>query len=153
MTPLHTIQGLQDQLEVFDTKVTITPKGVLGFLNKGIKGTKEIPFTSITAMQLKKAGLTSGYIQFTVPGGNESRGGVFSATKDENTFMFVQKHNDVMAEVKDYIERRRAELQAPHPTTTTTNLSDEFQKLAQLHAQGVLSADEFQAAKNQLISK
>lgn len=153
MTPLHTIQGLQDQLEVFDTKVTITPKGVLGFLNKGIKGTKEIPFTSITAMQLKKAGLTSGYIQFTVPGGNESRGGVFSATKDENTFMFVQKHNDVMAEVKDYIERRRAELQAPHPTTTTTSLSDEFQKLAQLHAQGVLSADEFQAAKNQLISK
>lgn len=153
MTPLHTIRGVQDQLEVYDTKVTITPKGVLGFLNKGIKGTKEIPFTSITAMQLKKARLTSGYIQFTVPGGNESRGGVFSATKDENTFMFAQKHNDLMTEIKDYIEGRIAQLRAPQPKESVASLSDELQKLAQLHAQGVLSADEFQAAKNRLIGQ
>jgi hypothetical protein len=138
---------------VYDTKITITPKGVLGFLNKGIKGTKEIPFASITAMQLKKAGLTGGYIQFTVPGGNESRGGVFSASKDENTFMFAKKHNDLMAEIKDFIERRMAELRAPQSGPSSASLSDELQKLAQLHAQGILSADEFQAAKNRLIGR
>ena len=153
ITPLHTVRGVQDLLEVYDTKLTITPKGVLGFLNKGLKGTKEIPFASITAMQLKKAGLTRGYIQFTVPGGNESRGGIFSAVRDENTFMFVREHNDLMAEIKDFIERRTAELRAPQSRPSPASLSDELQKFAHLHAQGILSAEEFQAAKNRLISQ
>ncbi len=152
MTPYpYTIRGVQDQLEVFDSKIAITPKGVLGFLNKGIKGKKEIPFTSITAIQLKKSRLTSGYIQFSVLGGNESRGGIFSATKDENTFMFINKHNDVMTEIKDYIERQIAELRIPQTSSSTMSLSDEIQKLAQLYAQGILSAEEFQSAKNRLI--
>lgn len=153
MTLLHTIRGVQDQLEVFDSKIAITPKGFLGFINKGIKGTKEIPFTSITAIQLKKARLTSGYIQFTVSGGNESRGGIFSATKDENTFMFIHKHNDVMTEIKDYIESRMAESRVPQTSVSIASLSDEIQKLAQLHEQGILSAEEFQSAKNRLITK
>ena len=66
------MQGVQDLLEVFGDKVQLTPKGVLGFLNKGLKGTKTIPFTSIQALQFKEAGAVfSGYIQFTIAGGNE----------------------------------------------------------------------------------
>jgi hypothetical protein len=143
MTLLHTIRGVQDQLEVFDSKITITPKGSLGSINKGIKGTKDISFISITAIRLKKARLTNGYIQFTVPGGNESRGGIFSALKDENTFFFTNKHNDVMIEIKDYIERRNAELRVPQTSASTASFSDEIQKLAQLYTQGILSAEEF----------
>lgn len=45
MTAIHTMQGVQDLLEVFSDKVQLTPNGVLGFLNKGFKGTKIIPFT------------------------------------------------------------------------------------------------------------
>ena len=41
-TPKYSIRGVQDVLEVFDDKLMITPKGLLGFLNKGLKGTKEI---------------------------------------------------------------------------------------------------------------
>ncbi len=55
MSAIHTMRGVQDLLEVFEDKVTITPKGVLGFLNKGLKGTKEIPFHSIVAIQIKEA--------------------------------------------------------------------------------------------------
>jgi len=47
------ILGVDTDLEVFEDKLTITPKGVLGFLNKGLKGIKTIPFTSITAVQHK----------------------------------------------------------------------------------------------------
>ena len=87
-----------------------------------------------------------------MPGGNESRRGIFSATKDENTFFFTNKHNDVMTEIKDYIERRNAELRVSQTFTSTASLSNEIQKLAQLYAQGILSAEEFQSAKNRLIS-
>jgi len=153
MKLLQTVSGVQDLLEVYDSKLTITPRGVLGFMNKGLRGTKEIPFTSISAIQLKKAGFTSGFIQFIVPGGNESRGGVFAATKDENTFMFIQKHNELMTYIKGFIEKRIGELRTPQAVPSALSLSDELQKLAHLQAQGILSAEEFQAAKNSLIGK
>ncbi len=153
MSAVHTMKGVQDLLEVFEDRVTITPKGVLGFLNKGIKGTKEIPFTSIVAVQFKEAGAVfSGYLQFTIPGGNESKGGIFAATKDENTFMFAQAKNNAQAkEIKEYIDGAIRRSRAPQAAVPVTNLSDELLKLGQLRGKGVLSEDEFQAAKKKLI--
>ena len=155
---VYTMQGVQDLLEVFPDKVSIMPKGVLGFLNKGLKGTKTIPFTSITAIQFKDAGLiTSGFLQFTIPGGNESRGGLFAATQDENTFMFRETSSFSNAEsnrareIKEYIEAKVQEARLPRQTATP-NLSDELQKLAKLNTQGVLSDNEFLAAKRRLLS-
>lgn len=150
---IHTMKGIQDILEVFDDRVTITPKGVLGFLNKGIKGTKEIPYSSIVAVQFKEAGAVfSGYIQFTIPGGNESRGGILAATKDENTFMFAQTKNNAQArQIKEFIDAAIHRLRAAQTTPATTNLSAELQGLAKLKEQGILSAEEFQAAKRRLL--
>ena len=153
MNEIYTMKGMQDVLEVFEDKVTITPKGVLGFLNKGIQGKKEIPFASIVAVQFKEAGYVfSGYLQFTIPGGNESRGGILAAAKDENTFMFAHKKNNALAiEIKEYIDSAVRESRTPQASAPTASLSDELQKLAKLKEQGILSDEEFQAAKKKLI--
>ncbi len=153
MNPTYTMRGVNDVMEVFEDKVTITPKGVMGFLNKGMKGTKEIPFTSIIAVQFKQAGAVfSGYLQFTLPGGNESRGGLLAATKDENTFMFKHKKNNAQAtQIKEYIDSAVRASRAPLPTASTASLSDELQKLGELKELNVLSEEEFQAAKKTLI--
>ena len=87
MKPVYKMKGVGELLEVYEDSLTITPKGLIGLASKGLKGTKTIPFTSIAAIQFKKSGLTSGYLQFTLPGGVESRGGVFQAANDENTFI------------------------------------------------------------------
>jgi len=98
MNAIFTMKGVQDLLEVFDDKVLITPKGILGFMNKGLKGTKTIPFTSISAIQFREAGaIFSGFLQFTIPGGNESKGGLVAAAGDENTFMFAKRENNELA--------------------------------------------------------
>lgn len=156
MDSVYNMKGVQDLLEVFEDKVTITPKGILGFMNKGLKGTKSIPFTSITAIQFKEAGAVfSGFLQFTIPGGNESRGGVFSAASDENSFMFANKSNNELAiKIKEYIEGNVRELQTPShiASQSTTSLADELKKLASLRDSGILSEQEFQTAKIRLIS-
>lgn len=152
---MHRMEGVADILEVFEDKVTITPTGVLGVLTKGLKGTKTIPFFSITAIQFKSAGFTSGYIQFTIAGGNESRGGVFDAAGDENTFMFSGSgsNNQIAEIIKNYIETRIQELRSPKPAPSGNSggIADEIRKLADLKAQGVLSDAEFQAAKAKLL--
>jgi hypothetical protein len=145
------IEEKAGNLDVYDDRLTITPKGVLSFLNRGLQGTKTIYFHSITGIQLKMASdFTAGYLQFTIPGGNESRKGLLAAISDENTFLFREPNNHQAEAVKDYIETRMKEIRAPKPATSS-GLSDELSRLADLKKQGMLSDEEFQAAKKRLI--
>jgi hypothetical protein len=152
---VHRMEGVAEVIEVFEDKVAITPTGVMGVLTKGLKGTKTIPFFSISAIQFKQAGFTSGYIQFTIPGGNENQGGVFAAAGDENTFMFsnTRNNNQVAEIIKNYIESKVREIRAPKSAAPTTSggIADEIKKLADLKAMGALSDAEFQAAKTKLL--
>ena len=149
------IRGIQDELEVYDSKIVITPKGILGFLNKGMKGSKEIPLSSITAIQFKKASfLTRGYIQFSVIGGNESRGGILSAVTDENTFIFNSKKNAEMEKVKIYLsERIGTNTKATSKTENESSFSDEILKLDNLKKNKSITEEEFKELKQKLIKK
>jgi hypothetical protein len=148
---VYVMTGTQDRLEVFPDRLCITPQGLLGFLNKGMKGTKTIPYFSITAVQFKEADvLFNGFLQFTIPGGNESRGGIFAATQDENTFMFRRENNSVAAEIKSYVERAVYALRETG-AQRASSVADELRKLAGLRSEGVISDAEFEAAKAKLL--
>lgn len=150
MSAIYTMKGVAGLLEVFEDRVTITHKRVLGF---GVKGTNEIPFQSIIAIQFKEAGaLLGGHIKFTIPGGGGTTGGILGTEKADNTFVFSEKKNNALAiEIKTYIDSKVRKLRTPQANTPTMNLSDEIQKLAGLKEQGILSDEEFQAAKKRLI--
>ncbi len=142
---IYKVSGVGGDLEVFEDKLIITSKGVLGFLS-GTKGTKTIPFTSFTGIQYKKPGLTNGYLQLTVPGGNES-------IRSENSFTFTAFQNAVMEEVKLYIECRLEELRnTSGRQAVTTSVADELLKLAKLKDQGLLTDEEFARAKERLLA-
>lgn len=148
---IYSMKGVTDRIEVYCNKLTITPVGLLGFLNKGFKGTKDIPYASITAIQMRKAGaIVNGYIQFSILGGNESKGGILSAVSDENTFLFSKMENNFMAEkIKDYVYSKiHADKASQH---APSSLSNELQNLAKLRDQGILSEEEFSAAKRGLL--
>ena len=152
--PVFSAQCVQDVLEVYEDKVEITPTGLLALINKGMKGTKTIPFSSINAIQYKSPGtFTNGYIQFTLSGGMESRGGILDATKDENTVMFAAKDTVVMGNIKDYVESQMQKLRKPTISNQPlVSLSSELEKLGELKNKGILTDDEFQAAKKRLLS-
>jgi hypothetical protein len=149
--PVFKMKGVGDELEVFEDKLTITPKGMLGLMAKGLKGTKTIPFTSITATQFKKSGLISGYIQFTLHGGKESTGGALAAASDENSFMFAGQ-NELAEKVRDYIEERVQAVKV-HPATGSDAVSkaDEIRKYKALADDGIISMEEFEQKKKQLL--
>lgn len=146
------IVGPLGDLEIFHDKITITASSLTGVLMRGLKGTKTIPIHAITAIQLKRAGAMRGYIQFTISGGIESKGGVFDAVADENTFLFDAQNNAKVEVAKDYIESRMKEFRSPQPAnSTTSSLGDELTKLATLRNQGLLTDEEFQTAKRRLL--
>ena len=141
------MKGIQGTIEVFDNKVVITPKGILGFFNHWLKWAKSIPYSSITGVQFKKSGFTSGYIQFTIPGGNESKWGLFSATKDENTFMFV-KDNELALQIKDFIEEK---ITNKNNSASKFSSADEIEKLYSLMEKGIITKEEFDEKKKNLL--
>ncbi|MGM0199692.1 DUF4429 domain-containing protein [Enterococcus sp. DIV1314a] len=146
-SPGHTV------ISVTPETITITRKGLLNYLNQGIKGDKTIPIRNITAVQLKKPGMTNGYIQFSVLGGNESRGGLSAATQDENTVMFANKYWDQIQSLKTFIEKTQLRMHQSPATTQTAGPTDAEQILAfkNLLDQGIITQEEFNAKKAQIL--
>lgn len=151
MSKVFEMQNAVQVLEVYENKLTITPKkGAFSFLIHGIRGaTITIPFTSIIGIQFQEAGVViAGDFQFLTSGGDRSN--------DDNTFSIqYRKDNDLAKQIKGYIEAKVQELQALRTTQPqlTISLSDELQKLAHLRDSQILSDQEFQAAKDRLIKQ
>ncbi|WP_445479187.1 DUF4429 domain-containing protein [Lysinibacillus irui] len=135
---------------VDEYNVKIKSKGMLNYMNKGSRGEKSIPIKSITAIQFKDPGLTAGYIQFAYSGSSESKGGVFDAVKDENSVLFAKKELKQARELVDLIESKRHASSTP-AQPTAVSAADEILKMKELLDAGILTQDEFDAKKKQLL--
>ena len=123
--------------------IAIQQKGVLNAMAVGITGTKKLPFTSMTAVQFKPAGLLSGYIQFSVLGGNEARGGVFQAAGDENTIMFTKKEQETADQLRQIVEGRirDAQLDKSSPAKNVKSAAEQIREFKELFDMGAITKE------------
>ena len=145
--PIATAEGTNGVLLVFRDRLEIRRKGVGSLFLQGLKGTKTIQLGNVSAVQLKKAGLTNGYLQVSFLGGQESKGGIFSATKDENTVMFKKSQQPSFENAQAAIQERISR----QGESATVGVAEEIEKFARLRDSGVLTAEEFEAKKRQLL--
>ncbi|MCL1464090.1 SHOCT domain-containing protein [Argonema galeatum] len=147
-------KGVNGQLELLEDKIRIKRQGFLAFMNHGFKGDKEILIEHISAIQFKIAGpIMSGYIQFSFFGSQESKGGIFDASKDENTVMFIRQEQEQFENIKEQIEKKRLGKKTPSIAVPLVNSSyiDELEKLASLREKGIITEEEFQVKKRQIL--
>ena len=80
---LMEFHGVNGQLELYADKIIIKRKGVLSKLTQGFtKGDKTIYIKQISGIDFKLGGnVVNGFIQFTLPGGNEKKVGLFKLLK------------------------------------------------------------------------
>lgn len=148
-------------LEVYDTYLILNFMRTGGFAtvtanvySGGTTGGKRINFTDLTAIQFKEpAGVTVGFIQFSYPGSHEFRGGVVDAINDENAIPVSPQNLAIARQIVDYIEQRRVELRTPQPAIAAPAISaaDELRKFKELMDMGVITQEEFDAKKKQLL--
>lgn len=145
--PIISFKGRNGKIELYKDFVRLDRGTALGFLMQGLKGKKDIYFHNITSIQIKKPGLSVGYLQFSIPGGNESRRGMFNSLNDENTISFDGKEKYEKAlKIKEYIEKK---IKSKNSGSSST--ADELEKLHSLMEKGVISKKEFEAKKKQLL--
>jgi hypothetical protein len=134
-----------------DTFLRIKRKGAINFANHGMDGEKTLNISEISGVQMKEAGtFTSGYIQFIVKGSLESKGGLFAATKDENTVMFIKKEQNLAEEIKKYVEDFMANKNSGN-SHFRVDAADEIRKFMSLLDDGIITEEEFQDKKKQLL--
>ncbi|MFJ3786308.1 DUF4429 domain-containing protein [Streptomyces sp. NPDC090093] len=148
-------KGQGGQVSFDGEYVTITRKGLLARAGVG-KGEKRIHISQISAVQWKPPGaLVNGFIQFTLPGGNERRSRFGSqsadAAKDENSVMVTRKQAPAFEELRAAINEAIARQHQP-TASAPVSVSDELLKLHQLLEAGAISIDDYEAAKAKLLN-
>ncbi|MDE6373454.1 MAG: SHOCT domain-containing protein, partial [Clostridia bacterium] len=123
--------------------------------NGGGRGDKRINFIDITSIQFRTpAGITAGYIQFAYPGSTEIKGGINEALNDENSVPIQYHLADKAREIVEYIEQRRSELRKGTNSPTLINQlsnADELLKFKQLLDENIITQEEFDLKKKQLL--
>ena len=143
-------EGHNGQIEMNKTTVTIKRDGLLGFLTQGLKGDKQILISQISAIQFKKAdGFTNGYIQLAFIGGQEAKGGLSEAVSDENTVLFQTNQQAEFEKFRQELQQR-IEKSQNGGNRPNSNL-DDLEKLAALRDKNIITGDEFEAKKRQLL--
>jgi hypothetical protein len=127
-----------------------------GFTNQvargGMQGEKRIPVKSILSIQFKKAtDGAAGYIQFETAGSSQkaANGGLFEAAGDENSVLFTKTE---MPQFEAFREKVDSLIDASGQTVVSqASAADELAKFAKLRDEGIISAEEFDQKKKQIL--
>jgi hypothetical protein len=148
--------GLQGKtMSVSGDVIRIEKKGMLS-----AKREKTFPMRNISSVEIKEPGsVLSGYIQLSIAGGaarNSSltlTGGTFDAAGDENSVVFGGKDNyQIALKIKAHIEEQTKHASNP-PPVIKESIPDLIKKLSELKDSGILSDEEFQQKKRELLER
>lgn len=148
-------KGYNGEVQFDGTWVTISRKRVIGRSTVG-RGDKRIPLAAIVSVQWKPAtSLFAGFIQFETAGqgGTRSRAGsqTQAALQDENSVVFRKGALPAFERLRKAVEQALAARHNGQVPSVGPSLTDELARLATMAQQGVLSPQEFEAAKARLI--
>lgn len=153
---IYDLQGVRGRyLKVYDNRAIIGTKATLGsFVTGNVSdGEKTIYYRDCIGIQFKQSGFQIGYLQLETASGimNMKQNNFFN----ENSFTFdtsVQS-NEKMQEVADYVRSRVEEAKngGNAKIESTVSNADELKKFKELLDMGIITQEEFDAKKKQLL--
>lgn len=146
---LYIVEYVAGILKVYEDRCTISAKkNALNFLvGKFTQGEKVFYYSDITSVQFKEPDMFSdGYIEFETAGSHGSGSG--SGFLSENRFAFNKKQLGDMLEVRKFIEDK---VRANKNGSAQVTSADELKKYKDLLDSGVITQEEFDAKKKQLL--
>lgn len=155
---VYDIEGVRGRrIRVFEDKCVLTTRPTIGALltANATDGEKTIYYVDCIGVQYKKSGLAIGYLQLETASGmsNNKHDNFFN----ENTFTFDPSKisNESMEIVANYIKKKVDEVKrgrtAAVNVTAPMSVADEILKLKELLDMGILTQEEFDAKKKQLL--
>lgn len=143
--------GWESTLTILDDCVELEHKSMAAVIAGIPRGKKTLFYDDFTSVEFKPTGFMSyGYIQFNVPGHKQRKD---NPAFDEYSFAVEKKYESQARELYEKILENKRNSKSSGGTTVINQVStaDEILKLKQLLDAGVLTQDEFDAKKKQLL--
>ena len=137
------------------TKAFSVAVGV-GINAKGVNS-RTIPLHSIQAVDYREGkktffGCTLGVLQFVIAGGAANNNTFAATARDSNSVNFEPQYNDQAFKIKRHIDEFIANPPAQSATVIQqTSAADELKKFKELLDCGIITQEEFDAKKKQLL--
>ena len=147
-------------LKVYEDKVIISRNTVAGFITQGLKGDKIFFYKDLSSVEYRKPTFfANGYIKFITAGTNETsqnRGIVgnttLEASKDPNALILRAFNKEIpnkSEEIYSYILQKISENK--NAGTLSNSNADEIMKFKQLLDEGIITQEEFERKKQELL--
>ena len=155
--------GINGQVHLFEDRIVISRQGLVSAGVFGYRGMKEILLKDISSIGWKEPSLptNTGYIHFGFLGGQDPLAtGIYSflnfrtpnVYENENTVMFSRRKQSEFQNFKRLLDERRAKIHNPDPTPAIASSDlDELKKLGELKESGIVTEDEFEQKKKQIL--
>ena len=149
-------------LFVDEEKILIRKKNFDGFQTASM-GNRAIFYCDISSIEFKKSGLIGGYMKFILTGTEERKRtgfghGIAKNFKDQNSLALIPGTNKKAIEIYNFIlkkmeeARRNANVVINNSNNANElNYLEELEKLADLKEKGILSEEEFNSKKQQIL--
>ncbi|GEO58516.1 MULTISPECIES: DUF4429 domain-containing protein [Companilactobacillus] len=159
-----TVKGTNGQITADNEKVVISRKGFLGHITQGFKGDRTIYYTDIKSVEFKKATIwMNGYIQFITNAelATQKKSGVLhsstEAIKDPNIVVFRAFKKEMVTDsqkIYNFIMNEIDSYKHSNSSSDAIQLSsaDEITKFKKLLDENVITQDEFDKKKNELLN-
>lgn len=158
MNELYFLDGNVATLTVYEDHCVIKgKKGLISFMaGRMFDGEKEFYYSDLTSVQYKPASVwLNGFIQFEYPGSQSFSG--HDNYNSENSFVIMKGKTDIAKceEAYKYIKERIAYYKnLKHaPVQNTICAADEILKFKQLLDAGIITQEEFDKKKIEILSK
>jgi len=147
-------------LEGMNKKSAIVSESTVQIIDKKRNNKKVLPILHIASVQIKRPGiLTGGFIKFVGPGDKPLKssfkvtGGAWAAIVDDNSIMFVKEEQyQIALQIEEYIQNfNQSGVMAQGANKAPNSVADEIIKLKKLMDEGIITKDEFEAKKKQLL--
>lgn len=145
-------KGHNGQIRIEGDWLVIERKG-LGRLGHS-KGDKRIALGQIVAVKMRPAGrFANGFIHFSTSGRDDFSGGLEDAARDDNSVIFLRKHQADFDELREHVEGYAASHLADTSSQGAQGTAEQLRQLAALRDEGLLTTEEFDAKKAELLSR
>lgn len=147
-------------LIVYNNRVVISRNTAMGFISQGLKGDKTFFYKDLSSVEYKKPSLiANGYIKFITAGTEETKQNIgilgsttMKALKDENTLILRAFNKDIPIQsekIYNYIIQKISE--SKNTQMNTVSNADEIIKFKHLLDEGIITQEEFEKKKKELL--
>ena len=152
MDALFYLDGVDGQLEVYETKIVISRKGTVARSIHGKSGNKTIPLNSIKYITLRDWTIWKrGEIGFGLNSAPSKVNSFDSNKNRENCIILTKANTELAKKIKTYIENRILAFEEQQSTPVIIDVADEILKYKNLFDIGAITQEEFELKKKQLL--